>query len=91
VEVNQLEQTMASFRDHRVTFVSVDTPRSDHFNVMPPLDVVTNPRIAYLRLHGRNEHGYISGKSVAERSTFEGAAPTRRVFPDLSSRRSIQH
>jgi len=36
---------------------------------MPAIDVVTNPSVAYLRLHGRNEHGYISGKSSLKDST----------------------
>jgi uncharacterized protein YecE (DUF72 family) len=34
---------------------------------MPDVDAVTNPRLAYLRLHGRNAEGYLKGKSVAER------------------------
>jgi uncharacterized protein YecE (DUF72 family) len=34
---------------------------------MPPLDAVTNPKLAYLRAHGRNAEGYIRGRSVAER------------------------
>jgi uncharacterized protein YecE (DUF72 family) len=38
---------------------------------MPPIDAVTNPRIAYLRAHGRNTHGYLTGKSVAERFAWQ--------------------
>jgi uncharacterized protein YecE (DUF72 family) len=34
---------------------------------MPRFDVVTDPSPAYLRLHTRNEHGFIHGMSVAER------------------------
>ena len=32
---------------------------------------MTGPKLAYLRLHGRNEHGYIAGKSVAERFNYD--------------------
>jgi uncharacterized protein YecE (DUF72 family) len=34
---------------------------------MPPLDAVTRRGLAYLRAHGRNADGYVSGRSVAER------------------------
>ena len=34
-------------------------------------NLVTNPKLAYLRLHGRNELGYIAGKSVAERFNYD--------------------
>jgi hypothetical protein len=33
---------------------------------MPANDVVTDRRRAYLRAHGRNTRGYVSGRSVAE-------------------------
>jgi uncharacterized protein YecE (DUF72 family) len=45
----------------------VDAPPGDNFQIMPSIDAVTNPRIAYLRAHGRNTKGYLSGRSVAER------------------------
>ena len=38
---------------------------------MPALNVVTNPTTAYLRLHGRNEHAYLTGKTVAERFDYD--------------------
>jgi uncharacterized protein YecE (DUF72 family) len=51
-----------------VAFVCVDAPHTDHFQVMPwDLDAVTNDALAYLRAHGRNEKGYLTGKTVAER------------------------
>jgi uncharacterized protein YecE (DUF72 family) len=55
------------FASRDATLVSVDTPRSEHFTVMPPTDTVTNPALSYLRLHGRNEKGYLTGKTVEER------------------------
>jgi uncharacterized protein YecE (DUF72 family) len=38
---------------------------------MPPIDALTNPARAYLRAHGRNTQGYLTGKSVAERFAWQ--------------------
>ena len=58
----QLSRTMKFLENHRASFVSVDAPRSDNSNVMPPLDTVTNPHLGYLRLHGRNARAYLTGE-----------------------------
>jgi uncharacterized protein YecE (DUF72 family) len=63
----QLEATLAYFRSRKITFVLVDAPKSEHFTVMPGLDCVTNPELGYFRFHGRNEKGYVSGRTVADR------------------------
>ena len=63
----QLQDTLEYFRSRHLTFVLVDAPQSEHFTVMPGLDCVTNPQLGYFRFHGRNEQGYIKGRSVAER------------------------
>ena len=34
-------------------------------------NLVISPKLSYLRLHGRNERGYIAGKSVAERFNYD--------------------
>jgi uncharacterized protein YecE (DUF72 family) len=39
--------------------------------IMPAHDVVTDRRLAYLRAHGRNTRGYVSGRSVAERFDYD--------------------
>jgi len=38
---------------------------------MPPVDAVTDHRLAYLRAHGRNADGYLKGRTVAERFGWE--------------------
>jgi uncharacterized protein YecE (DUF72 family) len=38
-----------------------------HVPIMPDVDAVTRPDLAYIRLHGRNAEGYLKGKTVAER------------------------
>jgi uncharacterized protein YecE (DUF72 family) len=69
---DQLKETINFVRKHGVIFVNVDAPESDHFTVMPSdLDEVTNPNVAYLRLHGRNAKAYIAGKTVAARFDYD--------------------
>jgi uncharacterized protein YecE (DUF72 family) len=67
VEGDRLEPTLDWLTEHRVAFVSVDAPKQDEFTIMPDVDAVTRPDLAYIRLHGRNAEGYLKGKSVAER------------------------
>jgi uncharacterized protein YecE (DUF72 family) len=67
VDERRREATLDWFADHGVTYVTVDAPPADNFQIMPPLDAVTNPSVAYLRAHGRNTKGYLTGRSVAER------------------------
>jgi uncharacterized protein YecE (DUF72 family) len=57
-------------QQHDAAFACVDAPRANHFMIMPSIDAVTAP-FAYLRLHGRNARGYISGKSVPERFDYK--------------------
>ena len=67
VRGKRAEETLKWMEDHGAVWVCVDVPDADHLTIMPPLDAVTNPRLAYLRAHGRNAEGYIRGRSVAER------------------------
>ena len=72
VEADNLESTLDFFRQHAATLVSVDAPTQKHFTIMPPdLDAITNPRLAYLRLHGRDAHAYTTGKTVAARFNYD--------------------
>ena len=63
----QAERTLAWMEDRGAVWVCTDTPDADHLTIMPPLDAVTNAKLAYFRAHGRNAEGYIKGRSVAER------------------------
>lgn len=67
----RFEETVSYFRKQRLTLVLVDAPESEHFTVMPGFDSVTDQRLGYLRLHGRNAEGYIKGRSVAERFDYD--------------------
>jgi uncharacterized protein YecE (DUF72 family) len=68
------EDTLSFFRGRNLPLVLVDAPESEHFSVMQSENVVTSPRLAYFRLHGRNERGYISGRTVAERFNYDYSA-----------------
>jgi uncharacterized protein YecE (DUF72 family) len=69
---DQLQSTIDFLQKHHAIFVNVDAPASDHFMVMPSeIDEVTNSNAAYLRLHGRNTKGFVSGKTVAARFDYD--------------------
>lgn len=66
------EQTLTFLRDHGVTLAGVDAPAQAHFTILPPdFDTVTQPGLAYLRLHGRDAQAYTTGKTVAERFHYD--------------------
>jgi uncharacterized protein YecE (DUF72 family) len=68
VSEKRRDETLAWFSERNVAFVGVDAPPGDHVPIMPSdLDAVTRDDLAYLRLHGRNTDGYLTGTSVAER------------------------
>ena len=69
---DQLRSTIDFLRKHCAIFVNVDAPAAEHFTIMPSdLDEITNPRVAYLRLHGRNPGAYLKGKTVAARFDYD--------------------
>jgi uncharacterized protein YecE (DUF72 family) len=71
VEDGRLEQTLDWYEQAGAVYVCVDAPRGDNFTIMPPIDAVTRSDHAYMRAHGRNLEGYVSGKTVAERFGWE--------------------
>jgi len=71
----RLGSTIAFLKKHRAAFVNVDAPMAEHFTIMPSdLDEITNPHLTYLRLHGRNARGYLTGKTVAARFDYDYSA-----------------
>lgn len=68
----QLAATLGYFQKEQATLALVDAPPGEHFTIMPSeLDAITNPRVAYLRLHGRDPEAYLRGKTVAERFHYD--------------------
>jgi uncharacterized protein YecE (DUF72 family) len=71
-EGEQLKATLDFLRAHSAAFVLVDAPAEKHFTIMPPdLNEITNPQLAYLRLHGRDMRAYTTGKTVAARFNYD--------------------
>jgi uncharacterized protein YecE (DUF72 family) len=71
VREERIERTLEYLSERDAAFVCVDAPPGDHVPIMPPVDAVTRAELAYLRAHGRNTQGYLSGKTVAERFGWE--------------------
>ena len=71
VRDNRIQETLGWYEDRGAAWVAVDAPPGDHIPIMPPVDAVTNPKLAYMRMHGRNTDGYLRGKSVAERFDWD--------------------
>ncbi len=71
-EGDALTEMLVFLRAHSAALVSVDTPSQEHFTIMPPeLDEITDPRVGYLRLHGRDAKAYTTGKTVAARFNYD--------------------
>ena len=73
LDARHRESTAAFLREEGVTLASIDGPPADarHFTIMPALDEITDPGLAYLRLHGRDPQAYLTGKTVAERFHYD--------------------
>src|SRR3954454_9143445 len=71
VDGERTAETLAKVSALGAAWVGVDAPQAEHFTIMPPVDAVTDDRLAYLRAHGRNADGYLKGKTVAERFGWE--------------------
>jgi uncharacterized protein YecE (DUF72 family) len=70
VEGEQRERTLEYYRAKKLVWIAVDMPRIEGSTIMPPVDEVTNPRLAYLRLHGRRSD-WLELKDQEERHTYQ--------------------
>jgi uncharacterized protein YecE (DUF72 family) len=67
----RLERTLGWYEDAGAAWVAVDgPPPGRQITIMPPVDAVTHPDLAYLRAHGRDTDAYVKGRSVAERFAY---------------------
>ncbi|MGI8804835.1 MAG: DUF72 domain-containing protein, partial [Thermoleophilaceae bacterium] len=67
MEGERAEETLRFLSEAGAVYVAVDAPLEEHVPIMPPIDAVTRDDLAYLRAHGRDASGYLTGKTVAER------------------------
>jgi uncharacterized protein YecE (DUF72 family) len=65
------EGTLEFYRSRKLVWIAVDMPRIAGSTIMPPVDEVTNPRLAYLRLHGRRADWLEKGKTAEEKHAYE--------------------
>lgn len=70
IDGEQRARTFDYFRARKLVWVAVDMPRLEQTSIMPPIDEVTNPELAYLRLHGRNQD-WTKAKTTEARHTHE--------------------
>jgi uncharacterized protein YecE (DUF72 family) len=70
VEGRQRDQTLEFFRARKLVWIAVDMPRIKGSTIMPPVDEVTNPRLAYLRLHGRRAD-WLDLREAEAKHTYE--------------------
>lgn len=73
IEGDALASTLAYFRSRKLAWVALDLPRLNAAPLLPPIDEVTHPTLAYLRLHGRNPN-YLNAKNAAARHAHDYTA-----------------
>lgn len=69
VDAAQRERTLEFFRTRKLVWIAVDMPQVKGSVIMPAIDEATNPRLAYLRLHGRNLDWW-KVKTTGERHSY---------------------
>lgn len=70
VEGKAKPATLEFFRERKLAWVALDLPKVSLPSLLPKMDEVTNPQLAYMRLHGRNP-GWANAKSAAERHHWD--------------------
>lgn len=66
--------SVAFFREQGVALASIDGPpaaEQKHATIMPAVDEITDERLTYLRLHGRDAKAYLTNRTVAERFHYD--------------------
>ncbi len=69
LEGDERARTVEFFRAQGGVLIGVDMPRVDAPEFLPPIDVVTNPQRAHLRLHGRRAD-WLDLKTTGERHHY---------------------
>jgi uncharacterized protein YecE (DUF72 family) len=84
---DQMKATANFLQERSAIFVNVDAPAAEHFTIMPSeINEVTNARLAYLRLHGRDARAYMTGKTVAARFNYDYSDGEIREVADRSEK-----
>lgn len=83
-------ETRRFFVRRQLAFVMVDAPADPHFTILPSVDLVSTPRLAYLRAHGRNTRGYIRERTVAGRFDYVYSKAELRQIADRTAKAATQ-
>lgn len=62
--------TLDYFRRRGLVWIAVDVPQLKSTALLPPIDEVTHPHFAYLRLHGRNPD-YLKATDASEKHRYD--------------------
>jgi uncharacterized protein YecE (DUF72 family) len=73
------ERVFGELERRRVTLVTVDAPSLP--DLFPPLPVVTNPDLFYIRFHGRNARGWRSG-NMQKQFDYDYSAAELQVWSE---------
>lgn len=71
IEEDRLSSTLDYFRQNQLAWVALDLPPLVASPILPPIDEVTHPSRAYMRLHGRNPDYLKKGQKASERHRYE--------------------
>jgi uncharacterized protein YecE (DUF72 family) len=79
---DQRERTLSFYRERKLVWIAVDMPKIAGSTLMPVVDAVTNPELAYLRCHGRRPD-WETQTSAAEKHRYLYSA---RELRELAAR-----
>lgn len=80
VEGRQLDETRALLADHNLAYVMVDEPQIGSGSV-PPVQMVTDPRFAMVRFHGRNAKMWYGKNLESSRQRFDYLYSAQELLP----------
>ncbi|WP_175414928.1 DUF72 domain-containing protein [Nibricoccus aquaticus] len=82
VDGKRLAEALEYFRSRQLVWVALDLPRIDSPKLLPAIDEVTHPDVAYMRLHGRNPD-YLLGENAKDKHRY---AYTERDLKEIAAR-----
>jgi len=78
------DTVFAGLAERRVTLVAVDEPQLP--DLLPPLSIVTNPDLFYVRFHGRNDKDWYGNTPGADRYKYDySERELREWLPKIES------
>jgi uncharacterized protein YecE (DUF72 family) len=82
------DRVFAELERRRTTLVAVDEPNLP--GLFPKLDIVTNPKLFYIRFHGRNAKGWRSG-NMQKQFDYDYGDDELRDWADATIAKMVSH